>query len=294
MRQAVIIVNAYSQSEEAAYQPKRIKEELEKLGVKTDIKRLGFADCFIDGGDISTKFGKYDFCVFYDKDSHALAQIEKSGLRCFNSYDSIVDCDDKMLTYVRLANEGVPMPKTYSAPLCYTPGSRADRKQLGEISESLGFPLIVKECYGSLGKGVSLVNDAESLYKISDKLIASPHIFQEFIAESRGTDLRVIVVGGKFLGAMRRVSDGDFRSNIGVGGKGEIYLADERTKELAEKIAKTLKLDYCGIDFLFSSCGPILCEVNSNAFFKGFEFVTGINVAEAYAKYICETVYGKE
>ena len=57
--------------------------------------------------------------------------------------------------------------------------------------------------------------------------------------------------------------------------------------ELALKIAKLLNLKYCGMDFLFDeNNSPLICEVNSNAFFKGFESVTGINVAKKYAEFI--------
>ena len=90
---------------------------------------------------------------------------------------------------------------------------------------------------------------------------------------------------------LKRVSGGgDFRSNIASGGRGEKYDADEKTIKTAEKIARILDLDYCGIDFLFSEQGMIVCEVNSNAFFKEFEAVTGLNVAKEYAKHIISCV----
>ena len=117
-----------------------------------------------------------------------------------------------------------------------------------------------------------------------------PHLYQKYISESFGTDIRAIVVGGKFAGAMKRISGGDFRSNIASGGHGEIYPADNSLITLSEKIARVLKLDYCGIDFLLASGGYVLCEVNSNAFFKEFEKVTKINVAELYAKHIVSSL----
>lgn len=116
------------------------------------------------------------------------------------------------------------------------------------------------------------------------------HLFQEYIAESAGRDLRVIVVGGRVLGSMERVSDGDFRSNIGAGGSGRPYPVGADAAALCVKIADALGLDFCGIDLLFGRRGMLLCEVNSNAFFKEFESVTGVNVAAAYARHIADTM----
>ena len=64
-------------------------------------------------------------------------------------------------------------------------------------------------------------------------------------------------------------------------------------KAAAEKAAQVLKLDYCGVDLLYGEDGPVLCEVNSNAFFEGLEAATGVNVAKLYAEYIVGTMGGR-
>ena len=99
-------------------------------------------------------------------------------------------------------------------------------------------------------------------------------------------------MGGKVLGGMLRIGGGeDFRSNIGAGGRGEPYEVPEQAAGHALLAAKTLGLDYCGIDFLFGKDGGmLLCEVNSNAFFRAFEEVTGVNVAKAYAEHILKSL----
>ena len=104
--------------------------------------------------------------------------------------------------------------------------------------------------------------------------------------------MRVIVVGGKAVAAMRRMSRSDFRSNIELGGVGEPYELSDKTAAICERAAAVLGLDYCGIDMLFSRGGEaeILCEVNSNAFFDAFEQATGLNVAGAYADHIIKSV----
>ena len=103
--------------------------------------------------------------------------------------------------------------------------------------------------------------------------------------------MRVIVVGGKALGCMERVAqEGEFRSNIELGGVGRKIKPPQEYLTAAERAANVLGLDYCGVDLLETPRGPVLCEVNSNAFFEGFEQVTGIDVAAAYARYIVTRV----
>ena len=285
---AVIIINAFTRSAGADYQPARLKEEFEKAGVFAEIIKNDGALCRIINGEISCDLNA-DFCVFLDKDKYLSASLEKKGVRLFNKSKAIEDCDDKAVTFLRLSNNGVPMPDTITAPLCYTPEAKISDEFINEVVNSLGLPLVIKTAYGSLGNGVFLAQSAEEVKKISDNLKCVPHLYQKFVKESYGRDVRVIVIGGKVFGAIKRVSDGDFRSNLSLGGKGEIFTPDEKLISLAEKTAKLLDLDYCGIDFLFAENGFTVCEVNSNAFFKGFESITGVNVAEAFVRHILKS-----
>ncbi|MDD7214701.1 MAG: RimK family alpha-L-glutamate ligase [Clostridia bacterium] len=285
---AAIIVNGFTRSAGADYQPARLKEEFEKAGVAAEIIKNYGALCKIINGEISCDINA-DFCVFLDKDKYLSAALEKKGVKLFNKSKAIEDCDDKAVTFLRLSDNGVPMPDTITAPLCYTPEAKISDEFINEVVNSLGLPLIIKTAYGSLGNGVFLAQSAEEVKKISDNLKCVPHLYQKFIKESYGRDVRVIVIGGKVFGAIKRVSDGDFRSNLSLGGKAEIFTPDEKLIGLAEKTARLLGLDYCGIDFLFTENGFTVCEVNSNAFFKGFESATGLNVAEAFVRYILKS-----
>ena len=99
-----------------------------------------------------------------------------------------------------------------------------------------------------------------------------------------GEDIRVIVIGGKYVCAMKRTNPDDFRSNIGLGGHGENFEADNALINLCERVAKILKLDYCGIDILTDDEGNrYVCEVNSNAFFAEAEKVCKVNIAKKFA-----------
>lgn len=287
-----ILQNAYFDIVEYTSQATRIKEELEKLGVECDIIRNYYGAVAV-GNEINTAFEGYDFCVYLDKDKYLLKALEKSGLRTFNRYEAIEVCDDKMATCLALSGNGVNIPLTVPGVLCYDSRVEIKQSDAEKIEKNLGYPLIVKSCYGSRGTGVSLVENREQLLLKMNELKTLPHLFQKFIPESRGKDLRVIVIGGKVLGGMLRLSNGDFRSNVALGGKALVYPVSSKVEELCLKCASVLGLDYCGIDILLGKDDtPYVCEVNSNAFFYGFERATGINVAKAYAEYIFSVMKG--
>src|SRR5690606_7563146 len=104
-------------------------------------------------------------------------------------------------------------------------------------------------------------------------------LVQEFVAESAGTDIRVIVIGGKVVAAMQRQSlDDDFRSNLHQGGEGKKVKLSVEEKKTAQKAAKAMGLTICGVDMMRSNRGPLVLEVNASPGFS-IEKVTGTNVA---------------
>ena len=98
----------------------------------------------------------------------------------------------------------------------------------------------------------------------------------------------------KVIASMERHNDNDFRSNIAQGGFGSPINLPSDYEQTALRCAEVLKLDYCGVDLLYGDNGePVVCEVNSNAFFDGIEKVTGVNVAKAYAEHVIKTIIKK-
>lgn len=279
-----IVTNGYSSLAAAKNQANRLQEEFDRIGVNCGIFPNEFFGAHIKCGEISSEFPRCDFCVYLDKDKYLSAVLEKSGVRLFNRHAAIRVCDDKMSTHIALADEGINMPETFAGLLCYDGG--APLKNLDKIERALGYPLIIKECYGSLGKGVYKADNRAELRKTAEKLKLTPHLFQKFISESAGRDIRAIVIGGEIKAAMLRKSNGDFRSNIALGGTAEAIEPDEEMRALCRKISEVLGLDYCGIDLLLGREGYLVCEVNSNAFFGGIEAATGVNIARLYAEYI--------
>ena len=284
----LIVVNAYIKNKSQVSQAERIAEELNGRGATAEIKK-NFALAEISGNTVAAE--KYDFCVFLDKDRVAARLLEKSGMRLFNTAAAVEVCDDKMLTNIALANGGFNIPDCIYAPLCYNEGSEINADFLNRTAQKLGLPLVAKTNYGSLGAGVTLINSVDELYAYEKKNLTLPHFYQRLIDCGCGEDIRVIVIGGKAICAMKRRNESDFRSNIELGGKGEKYTLTKELATLCEKVAKTLALDYCGVDILTDKNGnTYVCEVNSNAFFAAAERVCGVNVAGAYAEYMLETI----
>jgi ribosomal protein S6--L-glutamate ligase len=112
-------------------------------------------------------------------------------------------------------------------------------------------------------------------------------LVQEFIRESKGSDIRAFVVDGKVVGSMKRTGkEGDFRSNLHRGGKAVAIKLTRAEKATALKAAKTLGLAVAGVDMLQSNRGPLIMEVNSSPGLQGIEKATGLDVAGTIIDYI--------
>ena len=293
MGQGIIVINPYQIPKESVHQANRLKDELFKLGVSATIITDAFLRSLICENKIKTELSGVDFIVYLDKDKYQSEILESLGIRLFNSHKAVRVCDDKGTTYLALLNSGLNIPKTIFGALCYNKDMPIDIEWAKKIAENLGFPLIIKESFGSMGKGVYLANNLDELIEVMEKVKLKPHLFQEYVGEP-GVDVRVIVIGGKAVCAMERRNDSDFRSNVAQGGYGKKITLSDEFKKSAEKCAKVLGLDYCGVDLLYGKDKkPYVCEVNSNAFISGIEKVTGFNVAKAYAEHIVSCINNK-
>lgn len=292
LKTGLAILNAYIQTPASLHFYKRMKEELGSLGVALDYKTNAEILSYItSGGDLFAKeMEKYDFVLYLDKDLYVSEMLAKAGVKLFDNAEAIRLCDDKMLTYIALSNSGIKMPKTISAPLNYA--GIDDEAFVKQVAEELSFPIVAKDNFGSLGKEVYLIKNYDELVSFEKEHKFSAHLYQQFIESSKGHDFRIIVINGKVVASMKRSNDnGDFRSNVAQGGHGEAIDLPASFAEAAEKAAKILNLDYCGVDLLDDEEGnPVLCEVNSNAFLQEIERITGKNIAGVYAKHIVDTL----
>lgn len=231
---------------------------------------------------------KPDFVIFWDKDILLAQFLEQLEIPVYNNSKCIAICDDKRKTHQSLWKADIPMPATIFAPMTYDSIGFTNYDFLTSAEKKLGYPMIVKEAFGSFGEQVYLASNREELQQLLEHKISSHEIlFQEYIEESKGRDVRLQVVGDRVVAAMYRYSEKDFRANITAGGHMKAYSPTKEEKELAIAAAKAVNADFAGVDLLFSKGNhSLVCEVNSNAHFKNLMDCTDVNVAEKICSYI--------
>ena len=229
---------------------------------------------------------KPDFAIFWDKDIYLAKRLEQNGIRLFNNSVAVELCDNKILMYQELAKNNIRIPRTFIAPKTFEGFGYNKLSFLDKVIEEIGFPIVIKEAYGSFGEQVYLASDKESAKSIIKRIGYKDFLMQEFIASSKGRDIRINVVGDKAVASMLRENKNDFRSNISSGGNGINYEPKQEYIDLAIKALKALGLSFAGVDVLFGEDGPIICEVNSNPQFASTLKATGINLGEFISDYI--------
>ena len=271
-----------------AYKIKRFTEEGKKLGISLSHYINNGSLAVIKDNNLVINLPKADFVIYLDKDIYLARILERAGFRLFNNADFIKMCDDKMLTNIACSNRGINMPKTIAGPLFYSNEIKEENLRfLDSVEKELGYPLVFKKVYGSLGTGVFLVHNKEELVSLYKENCRQPLQFQEYIASSFGKSLRVLIIDKKIIGAFQRYNEVDFRSNYGNTASSKEYPLTGKYLKLAEKIASEFEIEYAGIDLLFGENDePLLCEINSNAFFEEFEKVTHINVAKLFMEMV--------
>jgi ribosomal protein S6--L-glutamate ligase len=201
-------------------------------------------------------------------------QFELMKVVTVNSSMAINISRDKWRSVQLWKEHGIPMPATV---LIRVP---EDVRPAIEILG--GLPVIVKMVQGTQGIGVMLAENLSSLESILETLwgLDQNILLQRYVKESEGRDLRVIVVGDKVVGAMRRTAkDGEFRANIHRGGIGESVELPPNYAATALRVMQTTGLQVGGVDMLETAAGPLVLEVNSSPGFEGIDKAIGCDVA---------------
>jgi ribosomal protein S6--L-glutamate ligase len=216
-------------------------------------------------------------------------QFEMMKVKSAVGSQAIVRSRDKLRCMQILSRAGIGMPKT-----AFTNYSK-DSKHL--VSQVGGAPLVIKLLEGTQGLGVVLAETnkaAESVIEAFHNLKARI-IVQEFIAESKGADIRAFVVNGEVVGAMKRQGkEGEFRSNLHRGGTGTLIKLSRAEKAAALQAANVLDLSVAGVDMLQSRRGPLILEVNSSPGLEGIEAATKLDIATKIIIYTEKLVQKKK
>lgn len=275
---------------QSKYEVSRVKEEAKRMGIEVKhylYNEMGFefgcqgGKVFLGDEEVNfeqicgvwfrvagTKSGKYISA------RNTLIEICKSkGVFCANSQSYLKwERMDKILQHGVFGLSGIPVVET-----------RVFYKKEDVLKYNFEYPVICKHGFGFQGKSVVKLNNRKELesfiYSMEEKNLGL-YLWQKFLAV--GWDLRVVVVGGKAIGGMKRSAVGsEFRSNFSLGGKVEKWNLSSEEIFLAEKTAKVCGLDYGGVDIMKDRQGNnYILEINRACQYKGFEKATGINVAK--------------
>ena len=210
-----------------------------------------------------------------------LRQLETMGTYSINSSLSITRSRDKLRSQQLLVMKGVKMPAT---------GFAHAASDINDLIDLVGGPpLIIKLIEGTQGVGVVLAETRKAAESVTQTLrgLHANIIIQEYIAESKGSDIRCFVVGDKVVAAMqRKAAVGEFRANIHRGGKAESVRISKIEREAAIKAAKIMGLGMAGVDLIRSKRGPLILEINSSPGLEGIESATHKDIAGAIMKHI--------
>ena len=229
-----------------------------------------------------------DFVLFWDKDIALARRLERKGVPVFNSAKAIALCDDKIRTAEALEGK-VATPKTVFAPKTFEGVGFTDLEFIKKAAEVTGYPMVIKEACGSYGQQVYLADCHQKAVTVIKKIGHKDFLMQEFIACSKGKDIRVNIVGGKAVAAMLRYNDSDFRSNISNGGKSKPITLTAAQERVAIAACEAVGADFAGVDILLGET-PLVCEVNSNPHFKSTLDCTGVDLSEYILRHIAERI----
>ncbi len=279
-----VIYNGSLVSDKFQDQAQLMAEAAKRQGIQVDIKKNYEIQM-----SLSEQQEFPDFAVLLDKDILLGYFLKSRGVPVYNDPAIIDLCDNKATQYLRLSERQIPMPKTIVAPKVYPNFSIQGSGYYEGVLNQLGLPMIIKEGHGSFGMKVYLIETEKQFYEKVESLSGIDYVFQEFISESRGRDIRVNIVGGKIVAAMKRQSDTDFRANITNGGRAFPVELTHEQQQLALNAAEAVGAVFAGVDLLY---GPndetLVCEVNAAAHIRNILNVTGINVGDAMIRYIVE------
>ncbi len=186
---------------------------------------------------------------------------------------------NKLLGTLELQQKGINIPTSYFI---------SDAQQAKNLLGKVHYPIIIKIPEGTHGKGVLFADSESSARSMIDALdvFHQPYIIQDYIetGDIKSEDLRVIVAGGKVVGAMKRVSSStDVRANIHLSGKGVPVTLTPDIEKMSVKAARALGADIAAVDILVGR-KPSVIEINLSPGLKGLMKYTNKNVAKSVAK----------
>ena len=217
----------------------------------------------------------------------ALHWIEERGVPVMNSPRAIERCVDKFYTTALLQEAGLPVPETH---VCE--GAAEAIAAIREMGDA-----IVKPMFGSLGHGMVRISDPDVALRLVQPLEQMRCVFYvQRAVDHGGRDIRVLVVGGRVVGAIERTAPaGEWRTNVSRGGSVRPFELPAAWEQLALRATAAVGADYAGVDLLPSRDGAVfVLEVNGIPGWKGLQQATGVDVSGAIVEHLIDRVRSAE
>ncbi len=210
---------------------------------------------------------------------NALHWIEARGVPVLNAPRAIERSVDKFYATALLAEAGLPVPETV---VCDSVDQTIVAvRSMGDV--------IVKPLFGSMGRGMVRVSDADTAFRVARALDAVRSVFYvQRAIDHGGRDIRAFVIAGRVLAAIeRRAAPGEWRTNVARGGMAQRITLPDDVQELAVRAAAAVDADYAGVDLLPSRDGrTYVLEVNAIPGWHGLQGATGIHVADSIVMHL--------
>ncbi len=262
-RKAVVVT---TKSKQALYQPDK-KGVLKQVKVNAVIPRINEADA----------------------KSVVLATTALETLMAGGAYSTadpvgIRLSKDKIRSLLAIMGAGINAPRTAAITSARSAEVDLD-KVLKAVEPNASKRLIIKTNMGTHGKGVMSANSRGEALAIVEGFLANniPVLLQQFVEPTKKDnyiDLRFIIVSGKVVSSMKRMSTrkDEIRANISAGGKGLPHYPTGQEVLMAEQAAKAVGLSVAGVDIIPSGKSRLVIEVNSSPGFV-IEKINNVNLA---------------
>lgn len=214
--------------------------------------------------------------VIYRMD--ALRVLEDMGLRVVNSARAIEHGVDKYYAAALLEQAGLATPRTVVSE-CFDDAMAA--------FEELGGDVVVKPLFGSEGRGMVRVSDADSAYRVLRALELGRYIYclQEFVPHGL-TDIRAFVVGDRVIAAMTRHGK-SWKTNAAQGATAEPLALSPQLTDLSLRAARAVGAEHAGVDILpCDGGGYSVIEVNTIPGWRALRAATGVDAAQKMVDHV--------
>jgi ribosomal protein S6--L-glutamate ligase len=209
-----------------------------------------------------------------------LEHMVEAGARSINPPAGLLRLRHKFTMLSTLAQAGLPVADTVML---------RNQCDFEPAVEALGgYPVVLKFVRGGQGVGVIRAEDSDTIRTVLEglNLLGYDAMLQRYLPGAAQSDLRVLVLGGEARWAIRRSSNGRFRSNFHQGGSAAAAVIDHNLAELACSAAGAFGLGLAGVDIALNDGEAYILEVNSSPGFEATEAAHGVDIAGEILDYL--------